>query len=1249
MTPRDTLLIVDDMEVNRAILRGIFEDDFNLLEAENGAQAMTLLKQCHPTLAAMLLDLVMPVKDGYQVMRELRESDLLGEVPVVVITAEDSTENEVRAFDLGASDIIVKPFEPHVVKRRVQNIIDLNRHKLHLEELVSEQAAKLRDSNDVVIDALSSVIEYRSLESGQHILRIRMFTKVLLEDVWHSYPEYDLDEGKIALIASASAMHDIGKIAIPDNILCKPGKLTDAEYEVMKTHTVKGCEILAGLERMESREYQQYVLNICRYHHERWDGRGYPDGLKGDSIPICAQAVGIADAYDALTTDRVYKKAYAPERAFNMILNGECGAFSPKLLESLKNVREAFAQLSQSYADGRSPKTDVIKPRRAEPVHREDEMSTLQLGQMKYFALLRYLNATVVELDLKSGVYHAVYLSSPDFADLATGDSFAQALEGFVNQRVHPQDRPLLTALTRQYLEDFFVQGFMQRTWQCRIYSQALGEYRPYDVSLLRTDLEDPSQRKALWVWQESRFPSVQANREAAPGTQCLMQEMLGGVCTCLNDHWRTLTQASDALVRLSGYSPREMQAQFEGRYCLMVHPDDREALRRDTCRQLSHGGRAECQYRLLCKDGPVRWVLEKSRTMMGEDGQEYLCFLLIDITQSVNAQEQLRLTLERHQIILDQTNDIIFEWDIASGAITYTPNWLEKFGYEPITQSDKIAENSHLHPEDIPAFVAIMEGVRAGAPYKEAEVRLAKADGRYLWCRIRATAQFAGGKRPLKAVGVIVDIDRERRAAQEMAERAERDALTRLYNRTAAQSRVEDYLSHHAPCAQGALLVMDVDDFKQINDRRGHLFGDAVIAEIAEHIASLFRSGDVVARIGGDEFLIFMRDIAGSQIVHDRAGQIIAVLQDLLERDLAGTHLSCSIGIALCPADGTSYQQLFEHADQALYQAKAAGKGRYRLYSSELGEQDWPVAVQGAANTRIESDDEPDLAISRLVQQSFQELYESGDVKKAIGSILEMLGRQTHVSRAYIFENTPDGQSCRNTFEWCGEGIEPQIGLLAQVDYGDFGGLYQRNFNERGIFYCPDVDKLPPAQRDFLKAQGIESMLQCAIMDGSRYAGFVGFDDCQEHRLWTQGQIDVLSFVARIVSIFLLKHRAQERSQETAENLRTVFDHQNSWIYVIDPDDYGLLYLNEKTRQLCPHARQGLTCYKAFFDRDQPCQVCPARDIRRVGNRTMEIFNPIYRLWTLADATHVRWSGSDACLLACHDITKFKAPPQPL
>lgn len=504
MNKRDTILIVDDVEMNRAILCNIFEKDYTILEAENGEQALRLIEQFHGRITAVLLDLVMPVMDGYQVMEKIRKLNFLSEFPVIIITAEDSTESEVWAFDLGASDIIMKPFEPHVVRRRVQNIVELNLRKLYQEERIAEQAERLRESNVVMIDALSSIIEYRSVETGQHIKRIRLFTKILLEDVSRSCPEYGLDEHKIEMISGASSLHDIGKIAIPDSILVKPGRLTKEEFEIMKTHSTKGCEILESLDRMSDREYLQYAYSICRYHHERWDGKGYPDGLKGDSIPISAQVVGLADCYDALTSDRVYKKALPPEQAFHMILNGECGIFSQKLLECFKNVGPEFERLARRYADGSQLKAEQLEPVYPELFWPEnDRLDTLQLSQMKYFTLLRYLNSTVMEIDLNTGFYHVVYLSSDIFELLKSGKSFEESLRNFAEASVHPEERQMVLELLNGYLDRFFQEGLMKEEREYRILDRVSGEYRPCRVTFLRVDTGSPRNRKLLLIWEE--------------------------------------------------------------------------------------------------------------------------------------------------------------------------------------------------------------------------------------------------------------------------------------------------------------------------------------------------------------------------------------------------------------------------------------------------------------------------------------------------------------------------------------------------------------------------------------------------------------------------------------------------------------------------------------------------------------------------------------------------------------------------
>ena len=340
------LLVVDDVMLNRAILNELFCREYEVLEAENGAEALRYIEQYGDDIAIVLLDLIMPVMDGFEVLQEMNRSGIISTVPVVMITGESDDDKMLTGYGLGVSDLVNKPFNPDIVHRRVSNVVALYNHKRDLERKLKEQKAmldkqadRLKKANQFVIDTLSTTVEFRSFESGEHIKRIRVLTHVLLEQASHHYP---LSAEQIEAISNASAVHDIGKIAIPDAILLKPGPLTPEEFEVMKSHTVRGCEILMSLKNTQDIEYFTYCYEICRHHHERWDGRGYPDGLKGDGIPIWAQATSIADVYDALTSKRVYKDAYSHDTAVQMIVNGECGSFNPTLLQCFLEVQDVL-------------------------------------------------------------------------------------------------------------------------------------------------------------------------------------------------------------------------------------------------------------------------------------------------------------------------------------------------------------------------------------------------------------------------------------------------------------------------------------------------------------------------------------------------------------------------------------------------------------------------------------------------------------------------------------------------------------------------------------------------------------------------------------------------------------------------------------------------------------------------------------------------------------------------------------------
>lgn len=339
MKKENTILIVDDIEINRAILSEIFDSDYNIIEACDGEQAIEIINS-DVKITAVLLDLLMPKVDGLGVLREMNRTDKIKYIPVFLITAAESMEMLLEGYDLGAIDVITKPFMAHFLKCRVNNVVELYQHRNELESIVQKQVERLNRLNQSVVETLASVIEFRDCESGEHVKRMCRSTRILMTEVSNIYQEYHLPDEEIEKIATSSILHDIGKIAIPDAILNKPGRFTKEEFEIMKQHTVKGCEILQSMPDIIDNGIYNYSYDICRHHHERWDGRGYPDGLSGDDISIWAQVVSVIDVFDALTSVRVYKDAYSRETAVKMIMDGECGTFNPKVLKAFENIMD---------------------------------------------------------------------------------------------------------------------------------------------------------------------------------------------------------------------------------------------------------------------------------------------------------------------------------------------------------------------------------------------------------------------------------------------------------------------------------------------------------------------------------------------------------------------------------------------------------------------------------------------------------------------------------------------------------------------------------------------------------------------------------------------------------------------------------------------------------------------------------------------------------------------------------------------
>lgn len=1108
---------------NRVYMRNILGKDYDLLEASNMNQVLVLLRQNKNGIAALLLDVSQAQMFDIEVLKK-PEYMAVKQVPIIVLTKRDDPNLIHRGFELGAADVIPLNYEAFAMLRRIETIVDLHIHKKHLEQMVQEQANALWQSNETMVDALSSIIEYRSTELGQQNVRIRRFTKILLEEVARSCPEYRLDENMIASISSASVLHDIGKIAVPDYILSKDSNLTEEEWKIMQTHAETGCQILNTIRGVVDKEYLKYAYNICRYHHERWDGLGYPDGLVGEQIPICAQVVGLLDAYDALTNKRNYKAAYSFSKAVNMILQGECGAFSPKLLECFKHVAKEFEKLAIAYADSVHPETE-----KSEMVIPPPEMTvenSMERTQAKYRTLIQYINSMLVEVSLEQNIFHVVYNPYLDLNWLKEISSFSDFMM-------------LLDEENKGYFKEQvekFIKGNFRR-YSCHI---CINKKEEFEVTMLRVDYAETSKETMVILFKRIKS-SIE---ERLPQEVELLEN---SSFLCLYDDDFTLIRLNKHVPILAGYTRQEIKTQFQDRLSELHLPEDRERVRNAFREQFSKGNFAQVEYRMRRKDGKIVWMMDRSMLSVGADGKEYMNSLVTDITESKLESEALKNKLQKYEIILTQTENVLFEWDAKEDKVEFSETWYRLFKYPPMFQSLKkiMKDGAYFHPDDFPAFSEKIKRLKESSSYEVVDVRISIAGGCYIWCRLRATAVRDAEGNLDKIYGVILKIDEEKKAEEYLQTQAERDGLTKLLNKKAARKRSEAYLSRIAEGTPCAMLIIDLDNFKYVNDHYGHLLGDTVLMQVSKELLKMFRDQDIVARIGGDEFMVLMCGINDRTIIENRCLRFLNVLTGLFQEGNQKLPVGCSIGVACSPENGVSYYDLFNKADQALYQVKNSGKNNFAFYENKAEETLNDKIGVSIANSPIDSDKEPESTQENLLNTVLRRLYSSQNVEKTIQEILEMVGKKTNVSRVYVFENSDDNKYCHNTYEWCNEGISSERENLQNISYETDIPGYPEYFDEQGIFYCADIHSMPEKAYEILKEQNIKSMLQCAIRENNVFRGYIGFDECVEQRMWTKEHIKVLRDFSEMLSIFLLKQREHKRTLEVSRKLDSYCEHE--------------------------------------------------------------------------------------------------------
>lgn len=671
--PKERILVVDDAEINRSILADMLSEEFEVLEAENGVEAIVLMQKYGELISLVLLDIVMPQMDGFDVLSMMNRNSWIEHTPVIIIAPEAIPTYMDKAYALGVTDFINRPFDARVVYRRVKNTILLYAKQKRLMNMLAAQTYEKEKNSVRMIEILSNIVEFRNGENSQHVIHIHTLTEMLLRRLVQKTNRYHLSQDDIVLISTASALHDIGKVTVPQEILNKPGPLDQEEFAIMRCHAQRGADMLEMVPMWQREPLLRTAYEICRWHHERYDGGGYPDGLSGEDIPISAQVVAMADVYDALVSKRAHKEPLSHQETMDMICHGQCGAFQPLLVECLMDIGDQIpTELEQAERYAMSP-ADLTGMSR----------SASQQGELP--ASLRTLNLLEHER-----VKYQFYAS--------------------MSREIH-------------FEFDAFLQVFTLSDWGAK----------------------------------ELGIPAVMGN------------------------------------------PLKEMRSRF-----------------------------------LIAK--------------------------------------------EDMQIIVDKLH--------AS------------------TPEDPVVE--HVCP------IRFLDRPR--------------------WSKVICRSMWSGEEEPqyTGAIGKLLDVDDERTRMKELEKIATRDPLTGLLNHATAQKRVGEILTMAPAGKHYALAILDLDFFKEANDKRGHLFGDGVLKFVAKRMKECIRSDDLAARVGGDEFLIFMECAGDGEKQMERVlGSLTGEYEDFF--------ISISMGVAVTGRDATDYQALFQCADCALYMAKRQGRNRYCFYDDTM------------------------------------------------------------------------------------------------------------------------------------------------------------------------------------------------------------------------------------------------------------------------------------------------------------------------
>lgn len=567
-----------------------------------------------------------------------------------------------------------------------------------------------------------------------------------------------------------------------------------------------------------------------------------------------------------------------------------------------------------------------------------------------------------------------------------------------------------------------------------------------------------------------------------------------------------------------------------------------------------------------MIKNRMLNWEGRRARIELSYDmySSEY------KLAKKDQEREAILKTIPAGMVRMDARDYLTILWynDIFLNMIEYTK---EQFEEELHSQC------LYLYPEDYKRAKMLAQDLKESGDNVVFEARVyTRSKEERIWT---VTLCYVSGEDSWDGIpsfySIGLDITKERKQIEKLQYIAEKDALTGIYNRAETEKQIKEYFEQDLD-AMGALFMIDTDNFKQINDTEGHMIGDIVLTEMASGMKKIMRDSDVVGRIGGDEFAIFMKNISSTKDAEKKAEELLYMFRHLFQKDKSSVKVTCSIGISIYPKDGNTFKEMYTRADKALYQAKNLGKNNYVIYNhdtfKELEEFDY-----SSLGTAIDSEKKYVESSDNLTRYIFRVLYQTDDIDQTINMILEVVGKQFNVSRAYIFENSEDGRHTSNTYEWCNEGILPQIDYLQNADYANYGD-YEKLFEDDSVFYCRDIHALSPELEELFSSQDIHSTLQCAYREDEVFRGFVGFDECTGLRLWTQEEVSTLALISQVLSMFLQRKKKKKLNQQMKQ-YQAIIDSIDQCIYVVDKEDNLLLYGNKRFKSTCPNLHIGQYC----------------------------------------------------------------------